>query len=159
MDAMIRQDYPVQVDCVWVASDRDGHVGAFATAGIGPIPELALSNTRSLPVTDIEEAILKLPKVSSCRLIASVPRPDSFIAMAERGFYVYDWSDVHRTVASLMDAYEPMACPVNPVSLEELPESLRSSAGSVRYCVGAFDDCGTIKVTNYFDCLRAFPRD
>ena len=84
MDGMTRQHYPVQVDCISVASDRDGHVAAFVTAGIGPIPAVVLNNTESLLVNDIEEAKLRLPKVSACRLIASVPRPDSFIAMAER---------------------------------------------------------------------------
>lgn len=108
---------------------------------------------------DIEEAILRLPKVSACRLIASVPRPDSFIAMAERGLFVYDWSDVHRTRVSLIHAYEPMAYPVGPMSLDELPESLRSHAASVRYSAGAFGDSECIKATNYFECLSAFQSD
>jgi hypothetical protein len=155
MEAMTQQEYPVQVDCVWVASDRDGHIAAFVTAGIGPIPVMVLNNTESLPVQEIEEAILRLPKVSACRLIASVPRPDSFIAMAERGFFVYDWSDVHRTV-SIIDAYEPMACPVNPVSLEQLPESLRSHAARVRYSAGTFGESECFKATTYFECLSAF---
>jgi hypothetical protein len=73
--------------------------------------------------------------------------------MAERGFFVYDWSDVHRTSASLIEAYEPMAYPLNPVSLDELPESLRSYASNVRYAAGAFQDAECIKITNYFDCL------
>jgi hypothetical protein len=94
---MTTQPYPGQIDCVWIASDRDGHVGAFVTAGVGPIPELALNSAEPLLVEDIEEAILKLPKVSDCRLLVSIPRPDSFIDMAERGLFVYDWSDVHRT--------------------------------------------------------------
>lgn len=73
---MTRQHYPLQVDCISVASDRDGHVAAFVTAGIGPIPAVVLNNTESLLVNDSEEAILRLPKVSACRLIASVPRQD-----------------------------------------------------------------------------------
>jgi hypothetical protein len=153
-EVMTKQEYPVQLDCVWVASDRDGHVAAFVTAGIGPIPALVLNNPESLLVQEIEEAILRLPKVSASRLIASVPRPDSFIAMAERGFFVYDWSDVHRTV-SLIDAYEPMACPVNPVSLDKLPESLRSHAARVRYSAGTFDHNECLKAKNYFECLSA----
>jgi hypothetical protein len=73
--------------------------------------------------------------------------------MAECGILWYDWSDVHRTSASLIEAYEPMAYPLNPVSLAELPESLRSYASSVRYDAGAFQDGVCIKITNYFDCL------
>ena len=122
---MTRQEYPEQLDCAWVASDRDGHVAAFVTAGIGPIPVLALNNTGPLLVEDIEEAIFRLPKVSACCLLVSVPRPDSFIAMAERGFFVYDWSCLHRTRVSEIDEYEPMACPVSPLLLDELPEMLK----------------------------------
>ena len=102
---------------------------------------------------------MNLPRASACRLLASVPRPDSFVAIAERGFFVYDWSDVHRTTASLIDAYEPMACPVRPVSLDELPESLRSHAASVRYSAGEFSDCEYFKATKYFDCVSGLQSD
>src|SRR5215472_14947016 len=98
---MATQPYPINLDCVWIASDRDEHCAAFVTAGVGPIPALVLNNTaKSVLIESIWEAILRLPKVSTCRLLVSVPRPDSFIAMAERGLFVYDWSDVHRTTAS-----------------------------------------------------------
>jgi hypothetical protein len=150
--AMTHQEYPVQIDCVWVASDGDGHVGAFVTAGIGPIPVLVLSNTEPPLVKDVEKAILELPRASACRLVASVPRPDSFVAIAERGFFVYDWSDVHRTKVASINAYEPVAVPVNPISINQLPEPLRSHAASVRYSAALFEGSACIKATSYFQC-------
>lgn len=159
MEGMTHQHYPVQLDCVWIASDRDEHVAAFVTAGIGPIPSLVLDNAvESLLIENIENAILRLPKVSARRLLVSVPRPDSFIAMAERGLFVYDWSDVHRTTAFLIDAHELMACPVRAVSLDELPEPLRSHAASVRYCGGAFNDREHFNATKYFGCVSGLQR-
>jgi len=159
MDGMTSQRYPVQLDCVWIASDRDEHVAAFVTAGVGPIPALVLNYTAEpLLIENIEKAVLSLPKVSACRLLVPVPRPDSFIAMAERGLFVYDWSDVHRTTASLIEAYEPMVFPLRPVSLGELPESLRSHAACVRYSAGTFNDGEYFKATKYFDCVSGLQR-
>ena len=52
---MSTQPYPEGIDCVWLASDREGRVGAFITAGVGPIPAEALSSVY-MPVEDIEAA-------------------------------------------------------------------------------------------------------
>jgi hypothetical protein len=37
-------------DIDWFASDRDGHIGVFATAGLGPIPARVLGDPRGLVV-------------------------------------------------------------------------------------------------------------
>jgi hypothetical protein len=152
---MMRQKYPVQLDCVWVASDRNGHVAAFVTAGVGPIPEPVLDNTEPPFVEDIERSILELPTVSSGRLLISVSRPDSFVKIAERGFFVYDWSDVHRTTASWIDAYEPMASPLTPMLVGALPEMLRSIAVRVQFSAAAFNDGKNLNVKDYFECCSA----
>lgn len=34
--------YPDGIDCVWIATDRAGHLAAFATGGAGPIPQAVL---------------------------------------------------------------------------------------------------------------------
>lgn len=152
---MKSQKYPVGRDCVWIAGDRDGQVAAFATAGIGPIPILVLDGTGPPLLKDIEEAALVLPKISACRLVASVPRPDSFVALAERGFFVYDWSDIHRTRGSLIEAYELMAYPLNPISLDALPQGLRSCAAGIKYGANSFSRSEQMRVTDYFECVAA----
>ena len=93
---MTKQVYPTGLNSVWIAKDRNGHLGAFVTGGIGPIPDRAL-NRDFLAVEDIEEAVCKLPLVSDSRLLVTMKRPDAFVAIAKRGFFVYDWRDVHRT--------------------------------------------------------------
>jgi hypothetical protein len=86
-----------------------------------------LSGT-SLPVEDVEEAICELPPVSDVRLLVQRKRPDDFIAMAQRGFFVYDWSDVHRTMRGSIHVYELIAMPSNPIKTEAIPEPLKRLA-------------------------------
>jgi hypothetical protein len=88
-------------------------------------------------VEGIEDALLTLPKVSGCHLLVSIPRPDSFVDLAERGLFVYDWSDVHPAKQSL-DAYEPTAVPTNPISLDRLPDAVKLYATSVKFDTVAF---------------------
>lgn len=122
--------YPYGIDCVWIASDRNGHLGAFVTAGVGPIPVQALKSDL-FDIRDVEEAVCHLPQVSKASLLISIKRPDDFIAMAERGFFVYDWRDAHRSVGESKNAYEPVAVPLNPISTSALPESLANLVENV----------------------------
>jgi hypothetical protein len=97
------------LDVAWLASDSEGHVAVFVTAGAGPIPELAFSG-----IEKAEEFALSLPKCSAYQLLVQVPDPSSFVALAERGLYVYDWpSPGQSRMAS--GAYRLAAVPNNPV--------------------------------------------
>lgn len=40
---MTMQSYPEHFDCAWLASDGEGNLGAFITAGAGPIPNNLLN--------------------------------------------------------------------------------------------------------------------
>jgi hypothetical protein len=111
-------------DCLWIASDRDGHVAAFMTAGVAPVPIHALENEH-IEVSDIGNRLSALlPCVSSARLLVEMPRPDDFIALAERGLFAYDWSDVHRSESEEIRAYEMVATPLNPITVEALPDEI-----------------------------------
>jgi len=149
----MERPYPDGFDCVWLATDRDGHLGAFVTAGIGPIPVQAL-NTDHMPVEDIEEQVWKLPRVSGARLLITVVRPDDYVAFAERGLFVYDWSDVHRIARESIHAYELMAAPVHPITLDALPGELSSSLGSliIRLDQVAFVECLLLDVHAHESC-------
>jgi len=68
---MTTQPYPEGIDCVWLASDREGRGGAFITAGVGPISAEALSSVY-MPVEDIEGHLCQLPPVSQVQLLVSV---------------------------------------------------------------------------------------
>ena len=120
---MSTKNYPDGIDCVWLASDVAGHVGAFITAGLGPIPSAALDE-KMLPIEDVEASLCELPQSTHAKLLVSVKRPDDFVALAERGIFVYDWTDIGRTAANALHRYELVAAPVQPIFLDKLPHEL-----------------------------------
>jgi hypothetical protein len=127
------------MDCVWLASDRDGYLAAFITAGIGPVPVEALESV-DVPVEEVESLLCEMPKVSQAKLLVSVKRPDDLIDLAERGVFVYDWTDVHRTARDAVGAYEQVAAPANPIQQDRLPDSLAALAKAVKFADVRFAD-------------------
>jgi hypothetical protein len=150
---MVNHAYPEGVDCVWIASDFNGHVGAFVTGGIGPIPVEAL-NSEFVPIEDIEERICQLPKISEVRLLVSMKRPDDFIDMAESGLFVYDWRDVERTLKESTHLYEPIAVPITPISIDELPGLLRGIAANISFSKVVFVDGHPLDICLHVECYE-----
>ena len=107
-----KMEYPFY-DYVWCAKSCDGQLVAFTTGGQGPIP---LSVMNLINIESLEEAILRLPRVSTATVHASYPKMDSFINIAERGVFVFDWVDVHRTQEGRLQAYELIASPSKSIS-------------------------------------------
>ena len=141
-----RRPYPKSQDMVWLACDRGGRLGAFVTAELGPIPIPALMSD-SPAVEEIEEIVLSLPRVSD---VASEPgcfykstMPASFLDLAARGLFVYDWTDVHRTTSYLL-AYERVATPTRPLLLETLRHELMTAMRPVRF--GVLEFCASLVV-------------
>jgi len=133
------QPYPWGIDCLWLASDRDGRLGAFLTGGAGPIPMDVLAAS-SFPVTKTGAMLCRQPKIAAARLLVSLKRPDDFIDLAERGFHVYDWSDMGRTSRGVTGAYEPIAMPETPISIDDLPDELAAVARLLRMDAVCFGD-------------------
>lgn len=123
--------YPKGIDCVWIASDSEGHIAAFITAGVGPVPKQALSYAH-LSLEYIEIQLCQLPVVSQARLLVSAKRPDDFINLAERGLFVYDWTDINRTNREALGVYEPVAVPTKPITAEALPTELAAVAKDLK---------------------------
>lgn len=124
MDKMAPNEvYPTGSDLVWLGRDRVGRLAAFITAGAGQIPKRLLVE-ENMPC-DFEGAILDLPKVSDVMLHVDVPRPDSFIALAERGLFVFDWRDIHRATRERSSCYELVATPLQPTRLVEIAPEKR----------------------------------
>jgi hypothetical protein len=146
---MDERPYPEGVDCCWLASDRIGQLGVFVTGGSGPIPAHVL--LPAYPLDQIEETVLDLPKASDIDLRVRVPRPDRFVALAERGFFVYDWSDVHRT-EQYIDEYELMALPYRPITLDLLPDHFADMARAVRFSTISFASAWRIDVRAHMAC-------
>jgi hypothetical protein len=111
----------------WLAADETGAVAAMITGGAGPIPAAVLANSDD-DVFGIEEALLDLQRVGTATVHYECPDPSSFLALSERGLFVYDWSDIHRTLAEARGEYELVASPSVVVRLPELPPGLRRLA-------------------------------
>jgi hypothetical protein len=109
------------IDLPWVAVDAAGRLAVFTSAGEGPVPASALQASAAA-----ETAVAELPIVGGNKLLVDYPRPDDFVAFAERGLYAYDWCDAHRTAAAASGCYELVAVPLRPVLIAELPASLRA---------------------------------
>lgn len=129
--------YPEGWDWGWLASDREGHLGLFYTGGHGAVPLAALA--ASYP-EDVEQQLQALPQMSDARLLVSRPDMTSFVGPAERGIFVYDWSD-QRT-----GAYELAAMPYRPRTLEQLAPELADAARAVRFNQIAFPDTWLVDV-------------
>jgi len=147
------RQYPYELDCVWLASDRDGNVGAFVTGGVGPIPVLCLDPER-FPVEDIEARILELPVASTARLVVTLKRPDDFVSFAQRGLFAYDWSDVHRVRSEAIHAYEQIAVPEAPLKVADLPAEMLPLVIGIVLDV-AFERASRIDLTGQVDCREA----
>jgi hypothetical protein len=129
---MYEHTYPSGMDCVWLASDRDGYVAAFITAGVGPIPSEILKSCY-IPIDEIESKVCEMPRITEARLLVSVKIPDSFIDLAERGVFVYDWTDVNRTAREELKVYEQVAFPIQPIAIDILAQDLAALAKAVRF--------------------------
>jgi hypothetical protein len=119
-------DYPHQIDFVWLASDPDGQLAAMITAGCGPMPDALLAAFEELP--NLEGRMCDLPRIAEAILLVDVPNPASYRELSEKGLFVYDWTDIHRSKSQHIDAYELVARPSVTLRLDELPPDLRAAA-------------------------------
>lgn len=126
------RNYPEGLDCIWLAYDSADNVGAFITAGLGPLPAQSLS--ADLDIELAEEEILSLPERGAATLLIQVKRPDDYLNLAARGLYVYDWTDIGRVAKAEINAYELVAVPDAPLLKQELPQILQNYAvGLIRF--------------------------
>ena len=146
--------YPNRIDCVWLASDRDGHLGAFITAGEGPIPAVALKSDYTA-VEDIEALIGEMPTVSESCLLVSVPRPDDFLELAGRGVFVYDWTDVNRKAHDARHVYELVARPITPIKVDSLVGELAVVVSVVKFTELGFSDLLHLDVCSHMKCRES----
>jgi hypothetical protein len=132
--------YPDGMDIAWIACDSLNQVGAFITAGIGPIPEQFLA-LAPMSLADVEGQVVFLPEISQANLLTTIPRPDDFLALAQRGCYVFDWTDIHRTTSEAMEMYELVATPSVALKTDNLPNELRRLAEATKFQTLDFADC------------------
>ena len=76
-------------------------------------------------------------------------RPDDFIAIAKRGYFVYDWSDIHRNSTDEIAAYELIAKPIVPILVEALPTSLANFTMNTCFDYSNFSENKLLDITIY----------
>ena len=149
---MVESTYPDGMDCVWLAADRNGHVGAFVTAGAGPIP-LQWLDGEGVQLEDVETLVCNLSHVSQARMLVTMKKPDDFIELASRGVFVYDWQDIHRTSKLSTRTYEPVAIPLTPITVEGLTGNLANKVKTLVFANVAFADGEPLTVSKHTNCL------
>ncbi len=109
--------YPTGIDWAWIGRDKVGRVAIFMTAGEGPVPGPALEQFNLEPSP--EERIGALVTIGESMTVRKYAQMNSFEEPARRGFFAYDWSDVHETLATETGAYQLMARPLSEMRLGE----------------------------------------
>ncbi len=143
------QPYPYGIDYEWFASDSDGHIARFTTAGVGPLPEVVLAGL-SLHVA-MSDALRNLPERCLASLLVSLPKPDDFIFCATRGLFAYDYVDIHRTI-NLSGCYEVLSLPGIPLRISDLPGQFHSLLQEVVIPSVRFTDLLKIDIRSFFKC-------
>lgn len=115
-------EYPHGLDCIWIAADLYGNLAAFVTAGQAPIPNVALENSSYMSLSDMGNYIDTLPKKGGYKLFSEDTDTDYFNNLAELGFYVYDWQDIHRPIVQCSDCYEIVSIPLSLLKMIEFDE-------------------------------------
>jgi hypothetical protein len=147
--------YPADLDFAWIAIDKNQHVGFFITAGEGPIPIEYLNAPTEVFESEIEKELSKLPQVCNATLIIDVPKPDSFLAPALRGIFVFDWADAGRSYSTATGMYECAAAPTKPVVVSDLPTALAIIAKRLFFSELSFSEAIKVDVCQFLRCQSA----
>lgn len=143
-------NYPSGVDLLWVCTDRVSNVAALITSGDGPIPTYLIESCPDLLY--LEESVLRLPLMTRAELLVDVPRPDSFLAIAERGIYVFDWGEFLINPIGVHQKYRIVARPVTPLNSEFVADKVLSRASLVKFDGIEFAHCQVIDVASELPC-------
>lgn len=102
----------------WLATDVNGFVALFSTAGGGYAPEEFLRDTDAHDMA--LDAILAIPETTRARFAPQLPPnlKNTWQLVAARGLFAYD-SDPHG------GPYRQVAAPVMPIHIDDLPQGAR----------------------------------
>jgi hypothetical protein len=110
----------------WYASDCEGRVALFSSAGSALVPSAILEAPADVELLD------KYFQVAS-------PMRSDWEQFAALGLFVYDCGSMHD------DTYRRVAVPATPLRRSELPESLARAVGTVCFSDLRFADTSTIE--------------
>lgn len=107
----------------WFATDADGCIGHFATAGFGVVPGAVLARLDDL--RHLDEQVLKLPVIAeaTAHLPGSI---EDWLEMARRGLFAYDWQH-------WCGPYRRAATPSRALRITDLPTVLADALRIVEW--------------------------
>lgn len=125
----------------WLATDSDGHVAFFSTAGGGYPPRQYLR-----AIDDYDSALAALFACPTSCAARFAPRlrsalESSWLMAAERGLFAFD-GDISNS-----GPYKLCAAPMVPTLLESLPPLVTEVAARIRLAHLKFTDLSTITET------------
>lgn len=142
-----RHPYPKGIDFVWIGADKSGQAAVFVTAGTAPIPISILQG--DIAPENIEELINKMPKYTERSDDSELPYAESFDNFVERGFFVFDWTDIHRTRAHQTGMYQRVSAPRSSIDFKDIPLYISSVARISHFSDILFNRTSQIDITKY----------
>lgn len=147
-------NYPYGSDYAWHAVDADGHIAAFAIFETGPMPLAILEHWEAEQT--LEDALLAaLP--SREHEAPSAEKP-GFMNQTSRGIFLYDWGHFGRN-GSRRDQYAREPVPPDPVTVDQLPETLAQRVRRVQFTDFCFADYAHIDLHQLPPYAPAIPAD
>jgi hypothetical protein len=135
-------------DIDWFAADGDGHLGVFATAGLGPVPTPVLRDPRGL--------VAVLEAVETIRAVEF--KPQGFVqAPASLGAFGFDYSGSGKRMGQYVarHPYERLAeLPAEPLSIESLGADATEYLKGVLFSQLCFAESPEIVVEDAFADLH-----
>jgi hypothetical protein len=138
-----------EADVAWFGVDRLGQIAAFITAGSAPIPR-ELLNRADLDLATLEQVANRLPKIGEGLLVERSGDMSSFVSLAERGFFVFDWSDVHRTRLEHINAYERVCAPTIALSVGLVD---RIQLAAIQFESIIFGNSKKVSIHEFVECV------
>lgn len=80
--------------------------------------------------------------------------PDSYIALAERGLFVQEWTNAPRLATHKRKAYQPVAVPAKPIHITALPDDLAALAKANRFSYASFSATTVVDVVACMPCTE-----
>jgi hypothetical protein len=137
-------------DTEWFASDRDGHVAVFSTAGLGPLPARVTADPAGHVA--VWEALERLGMP-----IGLGELDFSDIAVAPRvGAFAFDYSGMQSPYGQYAprQPYRRVGTPQDPVNERQLSAEARAFLATVRLPDISFADVDSVVVEDVFQSVH-----
>jgi hypothetical protein len=125
----------------------------FFTAGCAPIPAKIVAWSY---FEAVGKTVSALPPCTAPPPSVEMKSLVGYLDLVERGFFVFDWLDLHRVGVKEHRAYDLVGVPAEPITLDELPGDVRALAAAVKFDL-SFRASQVIDVRAHFECVEPSP--